>query len=92
MAFILHKLLFRINMGYISPVKETKFILENLLESQNEIESETIDAVLEDVRLERYSLVKARDLYRVVLFKRDGSLFVDEVATSKSRSKMKRSS
>ncbi len=48
MAFILHKLLFRINMGYISPVKETKFILENLLESQNEIESETIDAVLEE--------------------------------------------
>tara|TARA_B100000579_G_scaffold223840_1_gene183188 strand:+ start:1003 stop:2712 length:1710 start_codon:yes stop_codon:yes gene_type:complete len=35
-------------MGYISPVKETKFILENLLESQNEIESETIDAVLEE--------------------------------------------
>ena len=48
MAFILHKLLFRINMGYISPIKETKFILENLLESQNEIESETIDAVLEE--------------------------------------------
>ena len=52
----------------------------------------SIDAVLEDVRLERYSLAQARDLYGVVLFKRDGSLFVDEVATSKSRSKMKRSS
>ena len=52
----------------------------------------SIDAVLEDVRLERYSLVQARDLYGVVLFKRDGSLFVDEGATSESRSKMKRSS
>ena len=52
----------------------------------------SIDAVLEDVRLERYSLAQARDLYGVVLFKRDGSLFVDEGATSKSRSKMKRSS
>ena len=52
----------------------------------------SIEAVLEDVRLERYSLAQARDLYGVVLFKRDGSLFVDEVATSKSRSKMKRSS
>ena len=49
----------------------------------------SIDAVLEDVRLERYSLVQARDLYGVVLFKRDGSLFVDEGATSESRSKMK---
>ena len=52
----------------------------------------SIDAVLEHVRLERYSLAQARDFYGVVLFKRDGSLFVDEVATSKSRSKMKRSS
>ncbi len=52
----------------------------------------SIEAVLEDVRLERYSLAQARDLYGVVLFKRDGSLFVDEGATSKSRSKMKRSS
>ena len=51
----------------------------------------SIYAVLEDVRLERYSLVQARDLYGVVLFKRDGSLFVDEGATSESRSKMKRS-
>ena len=52
----------------------------------------SIDAVLEDVRLERYSLVQARYLYGVVLFKRDGALFVDEGATSESRSKMKRSS
>ena len=52
----------------------------------------SIDAVLEDVRLERYSLAQARDFYGVVLFKRDGSLFVDEGATSESRSKMKRSS
>ena len=51
----------------------------------------SIDAVLEDVRLERYSLAQARDFYGVVLFKRDGSLFVDEGATSESRSKMKRS-
>ena len=52
----------------------------------------SIDAVLEDVRLERYSLAQALDFYGVVLFKRDGSLFVDEGATSESRSKMKRSS
>ena len=52
----------------------------------------SIDAVLEDVRLERYSLAQARDFYGVVLFKRDGSLFVDEGATSESRSKMKLSS
>ena len=52
----------------------------------------SMDAVLEDVRLERYSLAQARDFYGVVLFKRDGSLFVDEGATSESRSKMKRSS
>ena len=52
----------------------------------------SIDAVLEDVRLERYSLAQARDFYGVILFKRDGSLFVDEGATSESRSKMKRSS
>ena len=52
----------------------------------------SINAVLEDVRLERYSLAQARDFYGVVLFKRDGSLFVDEGATSESRSKMKRSS
>ena len=52
----------------------------------------SIDAVLEDVRLERYSLAQARNFYGVVLFKRDGSLFVDEVATSELRSKMKRSS
>ena len=51
----------------------------------------SIDAVLEDVRLERYSLAQARDFYGVVLFKRDGSLVVDEGATSESRSKMKRS-
>ena len=52
----------------------------------------SIYAVLEDVRLERYSLAQARDFYGVILFKRDGSLFVDEGATSESRSKMKRSS
>ena len=51
----------------------------------------SIDAVLEDVRLERYSLAQALDFYGVVLFKRDGSLVVDEGATSESRSKMKRS-
>ncbi|MBO92068.1 MAG: methylhydantoinase [Rhodospirillaceae bacterium] len=51
----------------------------------------SINAVLEDVRLERYSLAQARDFYGVVLFKRDGSLVVDEGATSESRSKMKRS-
>ena len=35
-------------MSYISPIKDTKFILENLLENKTEIESETIDAVLEE--------------------------------------------
>ena len=35
-------------MAYISPIKDTKFILENLLDSQTEIDSETIDAVLEE--------------------------------------------
>ena len=35
-------------MSYTSPVKETKFILENLLEDNAKIESETLTAVLEE--------------------------------------------
>ena len=35
-------------MSYISPIKDTKFILENLLERSTLIESETIDAVLKE--------------------------------------------
>ena len=35
-------------MSYISPIKDTKFILENLLESKTDLESDTIDAVLEE--------------------------------------------
>ncbi len=50
-----------------------------------------VDAVREDVRLERYSLAEARDLYGVVLLKNDSVLFVDEEETIKLRSEMKRS-
>lgn len=50
-----------------------------------------VDAVREDVRLERYSLAEARDLYGVVLLKNDSILFVDEEETIKLRSEMKRS-
>ena len=35
-------------MSYISPIKDTRFILENLLESHAEIEKDTIEAVLEE--------------------------------------------
>ena len=35
-------------MSYTSPVKETKFILENLLEDNAKIESDTLLAVLEE--------------------------------------------
>jgi N-methylhydantoinase B len=50
-----------------------------------------VDAVREDVRLERYSLTEARDLYGVVLIKNDNVLCVDEAETVKLRVEMKRS-
>ena len=50
-----------------------------------------VDAVREDVRLERYSLAEARDLYGVVLIKKDNILCVDEEETVKLRREMKRS-
>jgi len=50
-----------------------------------------VDAVREDVRLERYSLAEARDLYGVVLIKNDNVLCVDEAETAKLRIEMKRS-
>ena len=50
-----------------------------------------VDAVREDVRLERYSLTEARDLYGVVLTKNDNVLCVDEAETAKLRVEMKRS-
>jgi N-methylhydantoinase B len=50
-----------------------------------------VDAVREDVRLERYSLTDARDLYGVVLIKNDNVLCVDEAETAKLRVEMKRS-
>ena len=50
-----------------------------------------VDAVREDVRLERYSLTEARDLYGVVLIKNDNVLCVDEAETAKLRVEMKRS-
>ncbi len=50
-----------------------------------------VDAVREDVRLERYSLAEARDLYGVVLIKKDNVLCVDEEETVKLRREMKRS-
>ena len=46
-------------------------------------------AVLEDVRLERYTLLQARELYGVVLVEHDDLLLVDELATDELRSKMK---
>ena len=49
-----------------------------------------VDAVREDVRLERYSLAEARDLYGVVLIKNDNVLCVDEAETAKLRIEMKR--
>ena len=48
-----------------------------------------VDAVREDVRLERYSLAEARDLYGVVLIKKDNVLCVDEEETVKLRREMK---
>ena len=51
----------------------------------------SVDAVREDVRLERYSLAEARDLYGVVLIKNDNVLCVDEAETAKLRIEMKRS-
>ena len=50
-----------------------------------------VDAVREDVRLERYSLTEARDLYGVVLIKNDNVLCVDEAETAKLRVEMNRS-
>jgi hypothetical protein len=50
-----------------------------------------VDAVREDVRLERYSSAEARDLYGVVLIKDDNVLCVDEAETAKLRIEMKRS-
>ena len=50
-----------------------------------------VDAVREDVRLERYSLTEARDLYGVVLIKNGNVLCVDEAETAKLRVEMKRS-
>ena len=50
-----------------------------------------VDAVREDVRLERYSLAEARDLYGVVLIKKDNVLCVDEEETVKLRREKKRS-
>ena len=50
----------------------------------------SVDAVREDVRLERYSLAEARDLYGVVLIKNDNVLCVDEAETAKLRIEMKR--
>ena len=50
-----------------------------------------VDAVREDVRLERYSLAEARDLYGVVLTKNDNVFCVDEAETAKLRVEMKRS-
>ena len=50
-----------------------------------------VDAVREDVRLERYSLAEARDLYGVVLIKKDNVLCIDEEETVKLRREMKRS-
>ena len=50
-----------------------------------------VDAVREDVRLERYSLAEARHLYGVVLIKKDNVLCVDEEETVKLRREMKRS-
>ena len=35
-------------MNYNSPIKDTKFVLENLLESQSDLDTETIDAVLNE--------------------------------------------
>ena len=35
-------------MNYNSPIKDTKFVLENLLESQSDLDNETIDAVLNE--------------------------------------------
>jgi N-methylhydantoinase B len=46
-------------------------------------------AVLEDVRLERYTLLQARELYGVVVLKHDDLLLVDELATEELRSQMK---
>ena len=51
-----------------------------------------VDAVREDVRLERYSLAEARHLYGVVLIKKDNVLCVDEEETVKLRREMERSS
>ena len=51
-----------------------------------------VDAVREDVRLDRYSLAEARHLYGVVLIKKDNVLCVDEEETVKLRREMERSS
>ena len=48
----------------------------------------SIDAVLEDVRLKRYSSVQARDLYGVVFDDEENPSAVDTVATSRLRAKM----
>jgi N-methylhydantoinase B len=51
-----------------------------------------LDAVLEDVRLERYSVEQARKLYGVVLVQADANLSLDEAATNKLRSQMRKCS
>ena len=51
-----------------------------------------LDAVLEDVRLERYSVEQARKLYGVVLVQVDANLSLDEAATNKLRSQMRKCS
>ena len=48
----------------------------------------SIDAVLEDVRLKRYSSVQARDLYGVVFDDEENPSAVDTVATSRLRAEM----
>ena len=47
------------------------------------------DAVLEDVQLERYTSLQARELYGVVLLEHNDLLFVDEQATEELRNQMK---
>ena len=51
-----------------------------------------LDAVLEDVRLERYSVEQARKLYGVVLVQADANLSLDEAATNELRSQMRKCS
>ena len=51
-----------------------------------------LDAVLEDVRLERYSVEQARKLYGVVLVQVDANLSLDEAATNELRSQMRKCS